>query len=129
MGCGKTTCPDFIVPASDSGSGDSLPSVGFLQVTTDLFTREELQRIRDRARRLSIPTSAHKTEEEWQYKKIADAANILDALYARDEQELAAIGDVTVVPTPPNVPYDSCSPTHRHSSCHHRPFLGGYRKS
>ncbi|KKK82085.1 hypothetical protein LCGC14_2806890, partial [marine sediment metagenome] len=53
------------------------------------FTREELQSIRSRARKLSIPTSARKTEEEWQYKKIADAANILDALYARDEQELA----------------------------------------
>ena len=73
-------------------SMDNSATSGFLQVVEpDLFTREELRGIRDRARRLSIPTSAHKTEEEWQYKKIADAANILDALYARDEQELAGV--------------------------------------
>ena len=85
MGCGLTGCPDSLPLPWDKRSN----SVGYLQVVSDEFEREELQGIRDRARRLSIPTSARKTEEEWQYKKIADAANILDALYARDEQELA----------------------------------------
>ncbi len=80
-----------------SGSPQPMTFSGFLQVIPE-FTREELQEIRSRARKLSIPTSARKTEEEWQYKKIADAANILDALYARDEQEL---GPVMITPTPP----------------------------
>ena len=92
MGCGLTGCPDSL-PLPWDNDFEPLDkrsnSVGYLQVISDDFRREELQDIRDRARRLSIPTSARKTEEEWQYKKIADAANILDALYARDEQELA----------------------------------------
>lgn len=92
MSCGRTGCPDSLPLPPDVGGSSSASFDGFLQgIPSDEFEREELQSIRDRARRLSIPTSARKTEEEWQYKKIADAANILDALYARDEQELGVV--------------------------------------
>ncbi len=94
MGCGKTSCPDLMFDGDDASSPQPMTFSGFLQVIPE-FTREELQEIRSRARKLSIPTSARRTEEERQYKKIADAANILDALYARDEQEL---GLVTITP-------------------------------
>ena len=122
MGCGLTSCPDGLPFHPDKGSNASGVSIGFLQVVTDEFERGELQDIRDRARRLSIPTSARKTEEEWQYKKIADAANILDALYAREESDVKEMeSNVTVVPEP--------VVEIRHGGHRHRPFLGGYGKS
>jgi len=104
-----------------SGSPQPMTFSSVLQVIPE-FTREELQSIRSRARKLSIPTSARKTEEEWQYKKIADAANILDALYAREESDVKEMeSNVTVVPEP--------VVEIRHGGHRHRPFLGGYGKS
>ena len=63
-------------------------TVGFLQVMPDDFTREELQNIRDRARRMSIPGSLGKTTEERLYQKLADIADTLDAIAARWESDL-----------------------------------------
>ncbi|KKK74709.1 hypothetical protein LCGC14_2881050 [marine sediment metagenome] len=129
MSCGKTACLDSIQHDSNSAEATS----GYLQVEPDEFTREELQSIRGRARRLSIPGSPMKTVEERLYQQMADIADQLDAFAARFEAEVEdsnivvfdgptidASGRVVVEPVVKS----------RHGDCHHLPFLvGGYRKS
>ena len=129
MSCGLTSCSDGFPFQPDKGSNASI-KVASLQIEPDEFEREELQDIRDRARRLSIQGSPAKTVEERLYQELADVTDQLDAFAAREEAAVKeAFGNVTVINNaPPSAPYDACSPTHRHSSCHHRPFLGGYGK-
>ncbi|KKL83596.1 hypothetical protein LCGC14_1973140 [marine sediment metagenome] len=123
MGCGLTGCPDSL-PLPWDNDFESLDkrsnSISYLQVipNEDEFEREELQDIRDRARRLSIQGSPAKTVEERLYQELADVTDQLDAFAAREEAEVAeAFGNVTIVTAP-------VIKGHRHN----RPFLGGYRK-
>ncbi len=120
MSCGLTICPDMVIGGPDcSGPLDTNASgigVGFMQVMPTEFEREELQDIRDRARRLSIQGSPAKTVEERLYQELADVADQLDAFAARFEAEVedAFGGEVTVTPM---VEFP-----------HRRPFLGGHKK-
>ena len=120
-----------------SGSSSAADTINYLQVIPDEFEREELQSIRDRARRLSIQGSPAKTMEERLYQQMADVADQLDAIAARFEADVEdAFGTVTITPTVEGCGsciYGCCSSAHTPQQLpevyRHRPFLGGYRKS
>lgn len=109
MSCGSKTAspgPLDVKPFTPDGAdGSSGVSVGYMQIVPDDFDREELQDIRDRARRLSIQGSPAKTLEERLYQQLADIADTLDAITARFEDDVAEMeGNVTIttvpIPTP-----------------------------
>ena len=137
MSCRLTGCLSISSPPDSDGS-NSASFGGFLQaMPPDEFERAELQRIRDRARRLSIQGSPTKTMEERLYQQMADIADQLDAISARFEAEVEeALGTVTITPTVEgygNCPYGCCSGVHTPQQppevYRRRPFLGGHRKS
>lgn len=112
MSCGETAaCPHTVVyppaePYTPKGAdGSSGVSVSYMQTVPDDFDREELQRIRDRARRLSIVSSPRKTLEERLYQQLADTADQLDAIAARWEADIAK-SQITIT----NEPVQSCGP-------------------
>ena len=55
------------------------------------FDREELRHIRDRARSLSNYGHLRSSIEDKLYEKLFEASDLLDALYAREEAEVAAL--------------------------------------
>ena len=113
MGCGKTACTDMIIGGPDCpGPFDTDAS---MQVMPDEFEREELQDIRDRARRMSIQGSPAKTVEERLYQELADVADQLDAFAAREEAEIVNVfGPGIITPlVDMRCPYGCCSGTHR----------------
>ena len=128
MTCGLTGCP---LVHTDKDNNDSM-SIGYLQVVPDDFEREELQDIRDRARRLSIQSSPAKTVEERLYQELADVADQLDAFAARFEADVREMeSSVTITTFPPPVPCGKPGCCRERQDSYGPPVgltLGGYRK-
>ncbi len=101
MSCGLSNCPNLLPFYPDKSSNASVSS-DFLQVMPpDDFDRAELQSIRDRARRMSIPGSPMKTVEERLYQQLADVADQLDAISARFESDVKEMESNVIVTTVP----------------------------
>ena len=94
MSCGKTPCPDFLpFPPNDSGSGQSIPFTGFIQMMEPEFERAELQDIRDRAKDLAVDLESG--AERAALDALSKAADVLDALAARSETDLSVVPIIT----------------------------------
>lgn len=122
MSCGLITNPWISFPDTDGSA-----RISFLQTMPDEFERAELQRIRDRARRLSIQGSPAKTVEERLYQELADVADQLDAFAAREEAMVADLdiqGNITIVTEPvPRCTNPGCC-----GNPYPKPFIGAVQE-
>lgn len=104
MSCGMTGCVNGF-EFNDAGSGSN---VGFMQVVSERFTREELQAIRDKASDLLPWTNMAEFDL---LEDLVDILDLLDALAAREEADILKMEKAITEHYPnPGPPVTTCSP-------------------
>ena len=113
MSCqGRGTAADGIdFPLGDAGSGSS---IGFMQVMPEDFTREELQALLSRVRVLAQYGVFDDTKREF-LECMAEDLDMLDALAAREEADLAELEETIAEHSAPSrvtITREPCCPYH-----------------